>query len=168
MDEITIFTDGACQDNPKGPGGYGAIIMTVIKGKPFQKELSKGFSNTTNNRMELMAVAAALEALKKPCKARIYSDSKYVVNAIKEKWVFNWKRYGWFKSAKSKERPKNIDLWKRTLAAMEGHEIEIFWVKGHAGIPENERCDQLAMEASRGKNLETDQNETEPTDNLLF
>lgn len=167
MQHIIIYTDGACMNNPKGPGGYGAVLLTKVNGKPYRKEFSKGYSNTTNNRMELMGVAVALEALNKPCKVKVHTDSKYIVNSINEGWAERWKRYGWYKSPKAKQRPKNIDLWKRILAAMEPHEMEVVWVKGHAGIKENERCDELATTAAQGKDLEVDQVEEEGPQ-LLF
>lgn len=156
MQEVTIYTDGACLDNPNGPGGYGAVLVHKKKGKVYKKELSGGFNNTTNNRMELMAVIAALEALKRPCSVKVYSDSKYIVNAINLGWVDKWKKFGWHKDAKRKSRVKNIDLWKRLLAAMDSHNVEFEWVKGHAGIDLNERCDELATKAAAGENLPED------------
>ena len=123
MQEVTIYTDGACLDNPNGPGGYGAVLVHKKKGKVYKKELSGGFNNTTNNRMELMAVIAALEALKRPCSVKVYSDSKYIVNAINLGWVDKWKKFGWHKDAKRKSRVKNIDLWKRLLVQW----IHIMW-----------------------------------------
>lgn len=134
---ITIFTDGAARGNP-GPGGYGAILR--FKGK--EKELSQGYRLTTNNRMELLAVIVALEALKtSKHKVTIYSDSKYVVDAIEKGWVFNWQKKG-FKGK------KNVDLWQRYLPLHQKHDPKYVWVKGHAGHPENERCDELAVNAA--------------------
>lgn len=116
-----------------------------------EKELSQGFECTTNNRMELLGAIVAFEALKRPCEVTLYSDSQYLVNAFNLGWVDSWKARGW-KNAK-KEPVKNIDLWQRLLAAMEGHRVSFVWVKGHAGHPENERCDQLATEAADGSDL---------------
>ena len=147
--QVDIFTDGSARGNP-GPGGYGAVMRFVDgAGKVHEKELSQGYEHTTNNRMELMAVIAGLEALKRPCDVTLYSDSQYVVNAFNQHWVDGWLRRGW-KNAK-KEPVKNIDLWKRLLAAKAPHRVEFVWVKGHAGHPENERCDQLATSAADGE-----------------
>jgi ribonuclease HI len=145
MPNITIYTDGAARGNP-GPGGYGVVLMS---GK-HRKELSGGFKLTTNNRMELLAVIVALEALKqKGSNVTIYSDSKYVVDAVEKGWVFNWVK----KSFKDK---KNADLWRRFLKIYPKHKVKFVWVKGHANIPENERCDQLAVAASMKSNLPED------------
>jgi len=142
---ISIYTDGASRGNP-GPGGFG----TVIKKGTRRKEFSGGFRLTTNNRMELLAVIIGLEALLKPnLQVTIYSDSKYVVDAIEKKWVFGWVKKG-FKDK------KNPDLWKRFLQIYPKHKVKMVWVKGHAGNVENERCDQLATEAADGKNLKLD------------
>ncbi len=142
---ISIYTDGASRGNP-GPGGFG----TVIKKGTRRKEFSGGFRLTTNNRMELLAVIIGLEALLKPnLEVTIYSDSKYVVDAIEKKWVFGWVKKG-FKDK------KNPDLWKRFLQIYPKHKVKMVWVKGHAGNVENERCDQLATEAADGKNLKLD------------
>jgi ribonuclease HI len=134
--EIDIYTDGACSGNP-GPGGWGAILRygTV------EKELSGGANPTTNNRMELMAAIMGLEALKRPCRVRIHTDSQYLRDGI-TRFIHAWKRNGW-KTA-DKKPVKNIDLWQRLEAAMKPHQVEWFWVKGHAGHPENERADALA------------------------
>lgn len=146
---VSIYTDGSARGNP-GPGGYGAVLRcTLPDGRLHEKELSQGFELTTNNRMELLAVIVALEALKRPCKVTLYSDSQYVVNAFNQHWVEGWLKRGW-KNAK-KEPVKNIDLWKRLLEAKKPHEVEFVWVKGHAGHPENERCDQLATAAADGE-----------------
>lgn len=135
--EIIIFTDGAARGNP-GPGGYGVVLISGT----YRKELSQGFKLTTNNRMELMAAIVGLEALKiTPCNVTIYTDSKYVADSVEKRWVFNWVKIG-FKGK------KNSDLWKRFLEVHKKHRIKFMWVKGHANIPENERCDQLAVEAS--------------------
>ncbi len=135
---VEIFSDGACSGNP-GPGGYGAILRW--KGK--EKELCGGEAHTTNNRMELSGVIEALSALKYPCKVNLTTDSKYVIDSITKGWVYNWKKNGWKKADKSPAL--NVDLWEKLLALLEIHEVEFFWIKGHAGHPENERCDALAV-----------------------
>jgi len=147
MQKVTIFTDGAARGNPDGPGGYGAILRYVDReGKIHEKELSQGYEKTTNNRMEMMGVIAALEALRRPCQIDLYTDSQYVVNAFEKGWIRNWKKNGW-KTA-SKEPVKNKELWERMLKAAEGHDLTFHWVRGHAGHPENERCDKLATAAA--------------------
>jgi ribonuclease HI len=147
MQKVTIYTDGSARGNPDGPGGYGAILRYVdSKGQIHEKELSQGYEKTTNNRMEMMGVIAALEALRRPCQVDLYTDSQYVVNAFEKGWIRNWKKNGW-KTA-SKEPVKNRELWERMLKAAEGHELTFHWVKGHAGHPENERCDRLATAAA--------------------
>ncbi len=152
--EIQIYTDGSSLGNP-GPGGYGAVLMS---GK-FYKELSEGFRLTTNNRMELMAAIVALETLKKKgSKVRLFSDSKYVVDAINKKWLFNWEKKG-FKGK------KNPDLWKRFLAIYSDHQVEFVWVKGHAGNPMNEKCDTLAVRAANASNLLIDKGYEVDNDN---
>ena len=139
---IQIFTDGASRRNP-GPGGYG----TILKYKQFEKELTAGFRKTTNNRMELMAVIAGLEALKtENIPVTIYSDSKYVVDAVEKKWVFGWQKKGFSGKA-------NADLWTKFLSLYRKYNIKFVWVKGHAGHPENERCDQLAVASALSPNL---------------
>jgi len=148
--KITIYTDGACSGNP-GPGGYGAILIDA-SGR--RRELSEGFRNTTNNRMELLAVISALEALKRPCDVTLISDSEYVINAIVKGWLVNWQRKGWRKA--DKKPVMNIDLWQRLLPKLEEHNIEFRWTKGHAGNPDNERCDELAVAASLLPNLPLD------------
>ena len=136
---VEIFTDGACSGNP-GPGGYGAILR--CKGK--EKEISGGEAHTTNNRMELTAVIKALEALKFPCKVTITTDSKYVSEAVTKGWAVGWKKRGW---KKSDGKPAlNPDLWEQLLALLDIHTVEFNWIKGHAGHPENERCDRMAVE----------------------
>ena len=133
---VEIYTDGACSGNP-GPGGWGAILRF----KGVEKEMSGGDPETTNNRMEMMAAISALEALKRPCVIDIYTDSSYVRDGI-TKWIFGWQKRGW-KTA-DKKPVKNVELWQRLLKALEPHQVEWHWVKGHAGHPENERCDELA------------------------
>ena len=135
---VEVFTDGACLGNP-GPGGYGAILR--YKGK--EKELSGGEAETTNNRMELMAAISALEALREPCRVKLCSDSKYVVDGMGKGWAKKWRANGWMRN--KKDPALNPDLWERLLTQFERHEVELIWVKGHAGHPENERCDQLAV-----------------------
>ena len=153
--QVKIYTDGAARGNPDGPGGYGAVLEYVdTKGQLHTKELSCGYRKTTNNRMELMAVIAALEALNRPCSVEVYSDSKYVVDAFNQNWIGGWQRRGW-KTA-SKQPVKNVDLWRRLLAACEPHEVTWVWIKGHAGHPENERCDGLATGAADGSDLAED------------
>lgn len=147
MTKVTIYTDGAARGNPDGPGGYGAIIQfRDSKGTLHEREYSEGFAKTTNNRMELLGVITALEALTKPCEVDLYTDSQYVVRAFNDHWIDNWQRRGWTNS--KKEPVKNRDLWERLLAAMKPHTVHFHWVKGHAGHPENERCDKLATAAA--------------------
>ncbi len=133
---VDIFTDGACSGNP-GPGGWGAILRFG----EVEKELHGGAADTTNNRMELMAAIAALEAMRRPVKARIHTDSTYVHHGITE-WIHGWKQRGWRTAAK--KPVKNVDLWQRLDALMQTHDVEWRWIKGHAGHPENERADELA------------------------
>ena len=142
MKEVEIFTDGACSGNP-GPGGWG----TVLRYGTAEKELSGGESSTTNNRMELTGVIRALSELKYPCKVRVTTDSKYVVDGICKGWAAGWKKRGWKKS--DGEPALNPDLWDRLLSLLEVHKAEFVWVKGHAGHPENERCDRLAVAESK-------------------
>ncbi|MBS3806599.1 MAG: ribonuclease HI [Bacteroidales bacterium] len=142
---IIVYTDGASRGNP-GPGGYGVVLMSGRH----RKELSEGFRKTTNNRMELLAVIKALEALKKEgSTVTIYTDSKYVADAIEKGWVFNWEK-------KDFKKKKNPDLWKRLLELYRKHHVRLYWVQGHANITENERCDELAVEASKQVNLSID------------
>ena len=136
MKEVQLYTDGACRGNP-GRGGWGAIL---VYGK-YEKELSGGERETTNNRMELMAAISGLEALKEACRVTLYSDSKYLVDAYLEGWVESWRTHGW---KRGKEPLKNPDLWERLYALTEKHEVEFIWVKGHDGHAYNERCDALA------------------------
>lgn len=139
MKTVILYTDGACSGNP-GPGGWAAILRYGES----VRELSGGEHETTNNRMELMGVIAALSALKEPCKVTLTTDSKYVVDSVTKGWVYGWKKKGWIKS--DKKPALNVDLWERLLPLLEKHEVTFVWVKGHAGHPENERCDQLAVE----------------------
>jgi ribonuclease HI len=139
---IKIYTDGAAQGNP-GPGGYGVIL----KFKDYVKELSQGFRRTTNNRMELMAVIAGLEAIKKEgIPVSIYSDSEYVVKAVEEGWIWNWEK-------KNFAKKKNVDLWQRYIPLHKRYKPKFNWIRGHAGHPENERCDYLAVQAAISSNL---------------
>lgn len=151
MLEVTLYSDGSSRGNP-GPGGFGTILQFVdSKGQLHEREYSQGYLVTTNNRMELLGVITGLEALTKPCHVRVISDSQYVVNAFNKNWIDGWIKKGW-KNA-SKDPVKNVDLWKRLLKAMESHQVEFVWVKGHAGNPNNERCDTLATLAADGENL---------------
>ena len=152
MGKVLLFTDGAARGNPDGPGGYGAVLQfTDSKGQLHEKTLSAGYVRTTNNRMELMAAIVALEALKEHCKVILSTDSQYVRQGITQ-WIHNWKKRGW-KTA-DKKPVKNVDLWQRLDAALGQHQIKWEWVKGHAGHPENERCDELARAAAMNPTLE--------------
>ena len=146
MKKVEIFTDGACSGNP-GPGGYGVILRSNGQ----TKQLSAGFRQTTNNRMELRAVIEGLQALKEKCEVTVYSDSKYIVDAVEKGWARRWRANNWFRN--KKERALNIDLWTRLLDLIDQHKVRFTWVKGHAGHPENELCDQLAVAAASGENL---------------
>jgi len=140
MKKVIIYTDGACSGNP-GPGGWGAVLLY----NEIRKEISGGEAASTNNRMEIMAAIAALESLKEPCEAEIYSDSAYLVNAYKQGWLDNWQKNGW---KTSKKQPvENQDLWKRLLQQTNKHQVEWHKVKGHAENKENNRCDELARNA---------------------
>ena len=153
--KVTIYTDGSARGNPNGPGGYGTILQFVdSKGQLHEREFCAGYKKTTNNRMELMAAIVGLEALLKPCQVDLYSDSQYLVKAFNDKWIDGWIKNNWKNS--KKEPVKNIDLWKRLLEAKKPHEVNFIWVKGHAGHPGNERCDQLATAAADGDHLLTD------------
>lgn len=159
MAEILIYTDGASRGNP-GPGGYGIILKS---GKHY-KEVSEGYRLTTNNRMELLSVIVALEMIKtKDLDIRIYSDSKYVIDAVEKGWVFNWEK-------KNFKKKKNADLWRRFLKIYKDYRIRFVWVKGHAGHPENERCDELAVEAALAPDLLIDEGyeKGEDGENSLF
>ena len=138
MKEVTIYTDGACRGNP-GRGGWGTIL---VYGK-YERELSGGEPMTTNNRMELMAAISGLEALKEPCRVVLYSDSKYLVDAFLEGWVYSWREHGW---KRGKDELKNPDLWARLYDLTRTHEVTFEWVKGHNGHGYNERCDKLATD----------------------
>ena len=153
---VKIYTDGAARGNPDGPGGYGSVLEYVdTKGELHVKEISQGYVRTTNNRMELMAVIAGLEALNRPCTVGVYSDSQYVVNAFNQHWVDGWIKKGW---KRGKNEPvKNVDLWKRLLDAKSRHSVTFHWVKGHDGHPQNERCDELATTAADGTELIVDE-----------
>ena len=154
--KVKVYTDGSARGNPDGPGGYGCVIhYTGAKGELHTREYSQGYAKTTNNRMELMAAIIGLEALTRPCEVELYSDSKYVIDAFNQKWIDNWIAKGW-KRGKSKP-VKNIDLWKRLLAAKAAHEVTFIWVKGHDGHVENERCDYLATTAADGEDLVIDE-----------
>lgn len=137
---VEIFSDGACSGNP-GPGGFGVILRC----DGYEKELSGADPHTTNNRMELLGVITALEALKYPCQVRITTDSKYIIDGITKGWAKGWKKRGWKKS--DGNPALNPDLWDRLLSLLETHKAEFVWIKGHAGHPENERCDALAVAA---------------------
>ncbi len=158
MGKVLLFTDGAARGNPDGPGGYGAVLQFMDStGTLHEKELSAGYERTTNNRMELMAAIAGLEALNRPCEVELYSDSKYLTDAFNQGWIDKWVENHW----QRKTGPvKNIDLWERLLAAKNPHRVKFCWVKGHAGHPQNERCDRLATSAADGDNLLVDEGVT--------
>lgn len=153
---VKIYTDGAARGNPDGPGGYGTVLhYTDSKGVLHTREYSQGYVKTTNNRMELMAAIVGLEALNRPCQVELYSDSKYLVDAFNQHWIEGWLKKNW---KRGKNEPvKNVDLWKRLLAAKNPHEVKFIWVKGHDGHEQNERCDQLATRAADGENLIVDE-----------
>ncbi len=146
LKEVTIYTDGACRGNP-GPGGYGVVLIYG----PHRKELSGGYRLTTNNRMEMMAAIVGLEALKFPCAVNLYTDSRYLVDAMTQGWAHKWRLNGWKRN--QKEKAKNPDLWERLLTVSEQHEVKFLWVKGHAGDEENECCDRLAVAAAQQADL---------------
>ena len=147
LKKVEIFTDGACSGNP-GPGGYGVVLRYGTA----EKELSGGARETTNNRMELTAAIAGLEALKERCNVTLYSDSKYLIDAINCGWAEKWRLNSWMRT--KKDKALNPDLWERLLDLLAEHNVELVWVKGHAGHPENERCDRMAVaETERFKNL---------------
>lgn len=150
MKHVTIYTDGACIGNP-GPGGYGAVLLHEGN----RQELSGGYRRTTNNRMEIMAVLAGLRSLKEPCRVTVFSDSRYVVDAMSKGWAESWRDKGWRK--RDKTPALNPDLWEEMLDLSERHQVEFRWVKGHAGDPENERCDELAVAAASGADLAHDE-----------
>ena len=139
---VTLYTDGSAKGNPDGPGGYGCILHYIDgKGNLHEREFTAGYVKTTNNRMELMAVIVGLEALTKPCRVEVISDSKYVTDAFNAHWIDSWVKKGW-KRGKN-EDVKNVDLWKRLLSAMQPHQVTFTWVKGHAGNTYNELCDSM-------------------------
>ncbi len=155
--EIVIYTDGAARGNP-GPGGFGVVMLY---GK-HRRELSEGYRLTTNNRMELLAVIRGLETLKRDdLKVRVYTDSRYVSDAVNQGWVFKWE-------AKRFKKKKNADLWQQFLEVYRKHSVAFIWVKGHASIPENERCDRLAVEASHGEELPEDSGYVDNNDESLI
>ncbi|BAQ65480.1 ribonuclease HI [Geminocystis sp. NIES-3709] len=149
LPQVEIYTDGSCLNNP-GPGGYGVVLLAGDN----RKELSGGFERTTNNRMEILAVIKGLEALKKPCRVNIYTDSQYVVNAISKGWAKKWQKNNWRRNGK--EKAKNPDLWQILLQLCNQHQVNFIWVRGHSGNKENERCDRLAFHAAQGSDLEED------------
>ena len=152
---VTIYTDGACTGNP-GPGGYGAVLLYGEQ----RREFSGGYRRTTNNRMELMGPIRGLEALNQSCHVTLYSDSRYVVDAVVKGWAKRWRGNGWMRN--KRERAVNPDLWARLLDLCEQHEVEFRWVRGHAGNAENERCDQLAVQAAHGRDLPVDEGYESP------
>ena len=149
LKRVKLYADGACSGNP-GPGGYGTILVY----EKHRKEISGGYQNTTNNRMEMLAVIRGLEILKERCDVTVYSDSKYVVDAMTKGWVKRWQKNGWMRN--KKEPALNVDLWKEMLKLCLHHQVEFRWVQGHSGHPENERCDHLATEALKRKDLKVD------------
>ncbi len=153
---VTIYTDGACIGNP-GPGGYGVVL---IFGE-YRRELSGGYRSTTNNRMELMGPIEGLSALNQSCRVTLHSDSRYVVEGIERGWAKRWRGNGWMRN--KREQAVNPDLWERLLDLCEKHEVKFQWVRGHAGDPENERCDQLAVQAAHGKDLPVDEGHQVPS-----
>ncbi len=148
MKTVTLYTDGACSGNP-GPGGWGAILEY----KGYEKEMSGGEESTTNNRMELTAVIEGLKALKEPCRVALYSDSKYVIDGLSKGWASSWQKNGWKKA--DKKPALNPDLWEILLELTRQHEMQYFWVKGHAENPKNNRCDELAVEQTKMQNAES-------------
>ena len=152
MSKVQIYTDGSARGNPDGPGGYGVVLhFTDSSGQLHEKTISAGYVKTTNNRMELMAAVVGLEALNRPCEVDLYSDSKYLTDAFNQHWIDNWVANNW---VRGKSGPvKNIDLWERLLKAKAPHKVNFIWVKGHAGHPQNERCDKMAVAAALGEGL---------------
>jgi ribonuclease HI len=146
---VTLYTDGSCLGNP-GPGGYAAVLVCG----EHRLELAQGFSGTTNNRMEILAVIKGLEALKTRSAVEIFTDSQYVMKAFTDRWLVGWQKNGWKTAAK--QPVKNQDLWKRLLPLIGAHAVTWRWVRGHTGHPENERCDELARSAASGRNLPPD------------
>ena len=156
MKQVIIHTDGSCLGNP-GPGGWAAVLR--LEGSEHRRELAGGYERTTNNRMEIMAVLEALAALKEPCSVSLYTDSQYVRNAVEKRWLQSWQRHGWRKA--DKQPVKNADLWHRLLPLLERHQVHFFWLRGHAGRIENERCDRLAREQAGLSSLPPDPGFTE-------
>lgn len=156
MKHVHLFSDGSCLGNP-GPGGWAAILRLVTSGQ--ERELSGGFARTTNNRMEILSVLEGLKALKEPCLVEVYSDSQYVCNAIRKGWLSSWRKSNWIKS--DKKPVKNRDLWEALVPQLVRHQVTFHWLRGHAGHPENERCDALARaEAGRpGQPVDTGMDE---------
>ncbi len=154
--QVIIYTDGACVGNP-GPGGYGVVLSH----RAHRRELRGSYRRTTNNRMELMGPIKGLEVLNQSCQVILHSDSQYVVGGIQEGWAKRWRENGWMRN--KRERAVNPDLWGRLLDLCEKHEVEFRWVRGHAGDPENERCDQLAVQAARGQDLQIDDGYESPS-----
>jgi ribonuclease HI len=146
---VTIYTDGSSLGNP-GPGGWGAILIWCDA----RKELSRGYVETTNNRMEIRAVLHALKDLKRPCIVNVHTDSRYVCDAVTKKWILGWIKNGWLTSAK--KPVKNRDLWEQLIPLLQKHKVEFHWVKAHDGHPENERCDELAKNAAKSSDREID------------
>lgn len=149
MKEVTLYTDGGSLGNP-GPGGYGAVLMY----KHHRKEVSGAFRKTTNNRMEIMAVIQGLSVLTEPCRVNVFSDSRYVVDTISKGWAVRWRSKNWMRN--DKDAAINPDLWDKMLTLCEKHDVTMNWVKGHAGIPENERCDELCGIAANKPDLPPD------------
>lgn len=148
---VLIYTDGACDPNPGGPGGYGILLIYNEK----RKEISGGFRSTTSNRMEVYAAIKALESLKEPCRVTLHSDSKYLVRAMSKGWAQRWKDKDWWRN--ERDRAINADLWDKLLSLCTTHQVKFVWVQGHAENPENERCDHLAVDALKQKNLPPDE-----------
>ncbi len=157
---VTIHTDGSCLGNP-GPGGFGVVLEHNGR----EKELSGGFRRTTNNRMEILAVIIGLEALMEPCSVTVFSDSRYVVDGIEKGWARKWRANGWMRN--KRERAINPDLWERLLAALEKHDVDLRWVRGHAGNPGNVRADKLALAAANAANLSKDEGFENPPKVLI-
>lgn len=151
MKKVLIYTDGACLGNP-GPGGWGAILL--LSGTDYRKEIAGGFRLTTNNRMEIMAALEALAVLREPCAVELFTDSRYLCDAVEKGWLANWQRTGF--ARKGSRSVKNIDLWKRLASLLTIHNVHFFWIKGHAGHPENERCDELATTIASRRGLPAD------------
>ncbi len=158
--EVIIYTDGACEPNP-GPGGYGVVFIYGNR----RKEISGGFKWSTNNRMEIYAAIKGLEVLKAPCKVTLFSDSEYMVNAMKHGWVYRWKEKNWWRN--KNEKAANVDLWERLLHLCSLHHVDFVWVKAHAGVPDNERCDELSVLSLQQDHLPVDEGYTPTTETNL-